>query len=165
MAIFWMILSMHQPQRRQTAFALPRHLRSVSGQIDHGAHFHSASARINNQLDLMFQSLADFPSLVEWKLIPRHEQGGTQQWFTQLSQQRLNHRMVRNSNSDRIPLGMQQSARHFSGSGKNKCVAAWCAGLEQPVFTVIESRITRDFRQIAAHQCKVMMFVFAAYGM
>jgi hypothetical protein len=57
---------------------------------------------------------------------------------------------------------MQQAPRHFPGSLKDKRVATRGAGLEQPVFRVIEFGVAGDFRKIPAHEGEMVMLIHPA---
>ena len=72
--------------------------------------------------------------------------------------------MIGNPHADGVAFRMQQAARHFSRRLEDKSITAGRARLEQPVFAIIEFRITGNFGQIAAHQGKVMVFTHLTNG-
>ena len=70
--------------------------------------------------------------------------------------------MIRNSHTDRVTPGMQQTPGHFPGSVKDKRVTTGSAGFEQPVLRIIESGVARDFRKVPAHEGEMVMFIHSA---
>src|SRR5687768_13787374 len=162
MAIFWIMLSMREPERRDAALALPHQVWHIASQIDYRAHLQSTSAAIQHQFYMVFQTDANFLSVIEGKLISREHQGRTQQRFIQLSEQRVHHRMIANPHPDGAAPGMLQATRHLPRSRKYKSIRTGCTRLEQSVFAVIELGITGDFGEISAHQRKMMMLIHLA---
>src|SRR5437879_12137038 len=79
-------------ERLERAFSLAQNARRVAGQIDHRARLDAAGSRIDHQVELALEPVADLARLGERPRLARQRQGGGEHRLVQLGQPRLRDR-------------------------------------------------------------------------
>src|SRR5207302_3937165 len=101
-------------ERLERAFSLAQNARRVASQIDHRARLDTARSRIDHQVELALEPLADLARLRERPRLARQRQGGRKHRLVQFGEQRMRDRMSRHPDSDRLPARVRRAARYLA---------------------------------------------------
>src|SRR6266513_6045934 len=97
-------------ERLEQAYSLAHNARRVAGQIDHRARLDAAGSRIDHQVELALEPVADLARLGERPRLARQRQGGGEHRLVQLGEQRMRDRMSRHPDADRLPARVRRAA-------------------------------------------------------
>src|SRR5438034_10341317 len=96
-------------ERLERAFSPAQNARHVAGQIDHRARLDAAGSRIDYQVELALEPLADLARLRQRPRLARQRQAGREHRLVQLGEQRVRARMSRHPDADRLPALMRRA--------------------------------------------------------
>ena len=71
----------------------------------------------------------------------------------------MHQRVVWYPQPDRAPFRVLQALGHLARRRENEGIRTWRHGLNEPVGPVVDARVNADFREVAAHEGEVMLFV------
>jgi len=127
--------------------------------VDARGRLQTASAAIENRIELRAQSTFDLRGIIQRQLVARQHQRRAHDWLTELLEQHARHRMIGHADPDGAALFMLQSSRHLARRLQQKRVRAGCAGLQQSKLRRVDTGIFGDLGQIATHQREVMVTI------
>ena len=107
----------------------------------------------------MIKALHDLPTLRQWPILPRHDQGARHERFTETFQYCLSDNMIGNANPDRTPPGMQHSSGNFPGCRHDEGVLPWRRGLDGAKDHVVEVYEPANLSEVCTDEREVMAVV------
>ena len=112
----------------------------------------------------MLELIPDVIGVGHGILIAGERQRRTHEGLIERLQECLGNRMIRHPQANGLSLRLHQPFRHIPGRLQYERVGTGRSMAQQPIGGVIYPGIGPEFRQIAAHQCEVMIVPQRAYA-
>ena len=104
------------------------------GHVDDGGWLGTAPAAVNDQIDAVFEAVADFVRIGQRLVVFRQHQGATEQRLAQFLQQAQGDVVVGNAQAYGFAFRVQRAVGDFFGGLQDEGVAAGSGGFELAEF-------------------------------